>query len=77
VVGFQHKIPSCKGKQIKYTYSESIAPYVKKTTKGINKTEEHKKNQSKAMSGRSGTKEWCEQHSEAMKKYHAKMKDKL
>lgn len=63
---------SCKGKQIKYTYSENIAPYVKKTTKGIKKTEEHKKNQSKAMKGKEKPKGWAENHSKAMKKYHAK-----
>lgn len=67
---------SCKGKQIRYTYSESIAPYVKKTTKGIKKTEEHKKNQSKSMKGRKRTKEWCEEHSKAMKEYHARNKNK-
>lgn len=68
---------SCKGKQIKYTYSESIAPYVKKTTKGIKKTEEHKKNQSKAMKGREKPKGWAENHSKAMKKYHAEKKETL
>ena len=67
---------SCKGKQIKYTYSESVAPYVKKTTKGIKKTEEHKKNQSKAMKGRKKPQGWAENQSKAMKKYHAQKKEK-
>jgi hypothetical protein len=62
---------SCKGKQISYVYSKSIAPYVRKTTKGIKKTAKHKENQSKAMKGREKPKGWAENHSKAMKRYHA------
>jgi len=65
----------CKQKQIRYTFSERIDAYVKPSPlKGKKKTEEHKKNQSISMSGRSRTKEWIEQHSKDMKAYHARKK---
>lgn len=69
------KFGHCKNKQLRYNFSESIAPYIKTSPlKGKKKTEEHKLNQSKAMKGRKRTKEWCEAHSRAMKKYHARNK---
>jgi hypothetical protein len=69
------KFGHCKNKQIKYTFSDRIAPYVKTSPlKGKKKTEEHRLNQSKAMKGRKRSKEWCEEHSKAMKEYHARKK---
>lgn len=69
------KFGHCKNKQLRYTFTDSIASYVKPSPlKGKQKTEEHKQNQSKAMKGRKRTKEWCEEHSKAMKEYHARNK---
>lgn len=65
----------CKQKQLRYEFFESINPYIKPSPlKGKKKTEEHKIKQSKAMTGRKRTKEWCDNHSKAMKEYHARKK---
>lgn len=69
------KFGHCKNKQLRYTFNDNIAPYIKPSPlKGKQKTEEHKLNQSKAMKGRKRTKEWCEEHSKTMKEYHARNK---
>jgi hypothetical protein len=67
------KFGHCKQKQLRYEFFENISPYIKPSPlKGKKKTEEHKRNQSIAMSGRKRTTEWCDAHSNAMKEYHLK-----
>lgn len=69
------KFGHCKNKQLRYTYIDSVEPYIKPSPlKGRPKTEEHKQNQSKAMKGRKPPEKWCEEHSRAMKEYHARNK---
>jgi len=69
------KFGHCKNKQLRYNFSESIAPYVKSSPlKGKEKTLEHRLNQSKAMKGKKRSAKWCEEHSKAMKEYHARKK---
>lgn len=67
----------CKGKQLKYEYSESIPPYVKPThpLTGKKKSDEHIKNLKESLKNRPArTAEQNAHHSMKMKEYHARNK---
>ncbi|HET8688371.1 MAG TPA: NUMOD1 domain-containing DNA-binding protein [Methanosarcina sp.] len=68
----------CKGKQLRYSYTESVSPYVKPVHAlvGRKKTEEHISNLKAALKNRpKRTLEQNAQHSKKMKEYHARKKN--
>ena len=68
----------CKGKQLRYEYSDSIPAYVKPIHPLIGRvrTEEHKKNLRESYKNRPGrTPEQNAHHSMKMKEYHARKKN--
>ena len=62
---------------IRYELRETITPYVRPSPlKGRVRTEEHKNNISKAKKGKRMPEGWAEAHSEKMKLYHKRKKEK-
>lgn len=72
------KFGHCKGRMIRYELWESITPYIKPSPlKGRVITEEHRNNISKAKKGKKMPDGWAQAHSEKMKLYHKRKKEKL
>jgi len=67
----------CKGKLLKYTYTETVPPYVKPDhpLKGRMRSEEHTRNLKESFKNRpKRTPEQNAEHSKKMKEYHARKK---